>query len=432
MGNTLANIRVDAETWINIYDLSGINPNDDITVQNTGVTDLYYSVSETMPDKDSDKYRIFRRSDTITLEGGETAWVFSPQVDGLINPSSIPILVKFPANYLIEVAKGNIPGASIVTITGRSGHLGSSIEDIWGGGDLFTLDYDSETSPFEAGLDLVGSTSGATARIVIVDGSLLTIRSIDGIFESEIITDSGGGSATTSGDIIALALKVDATSGEQWEVLCESDEDSSSGVGVRTIVVVYIDGDGNEQVEVVPTNGHTASLFSTDNALCPRIVASLTYGAKTNPISAKCNNGYIVIREVTTKQLRATMVFNDKTPGSEFGVNIAQDSHYIVPAGKTGFITNVFTNVSKNHEADTVAMVSDSANEGYFSGGESSVYQNSTNVDNTSGLIGISSMSKIKFTSRSNNSAVDINVAYSVLLIDNEEVASVQNNWQEP
>ena len=70
-------------------------------------------------------------------------------------------------------------------------------------------------------------------------------------------------------------------------------------------------------------------------------------------------------------------------------------------------------------------MISDAANEGYLTGGEISVYQNSTDADNTGSLLPISSGSKIKFISRSNNAAVDINIAYSVLLVDNSEVSNV-------
>lgn len=323
-----------------------------------------------------------------------------------------------PSNYLIEVARGNVEGASIVNISARTGHLGSSVEDVWGGGDLFTLDYNTETSPFKAGLVLTGSNSAATAKIVIVDGSLLTVRMIDGDFENEIIADSETGSATTTGTVTPLALKIDATGGEQWEVICEHEDDDSAGIGVQSIVLLYVDGDLNEQVEVLPLSGHTPALLATSDALCPRIVASLTYGSKTNPIAFKCNSGYIVIREVATKNLRGAIAFKDDIAGSEYGINIAQDSHYIVPAGKTAYITKVTTNVSKNHEADTVAMVSDVANEGYFSGGESSVYQNSTSIDNTNSLQSLSSGSKIKFISRSNNESVDLNIAYSILLID--------------
>lgn len=86
MADTLQNITIPAETWVELYAASSIAVGESIAVQNIGTTDLYYSISLTEPPRDSDSYKVFRRVDVITTRPDETAlWVFSPQADGLVN-----------------------------------------------------------------------------------------------------------------------------------------------------------------------------------------------------------------------------------------------------------------------------------------------------------------------------------------------------------
>lgn len=103
MADTLQNISIDAEEWINIYPLASIDAGTPVSIQNTGVSDLYYSISETKPPRNSDKYKIFRRSDTIDLTNNDLfVWVFSPQVDGLINVSLFVSNIEDLLNSLLN------------------------------------------------------------------------------------------------------------------------------------------------------------------------------------------------------------------------------------------------------------------------------------------------------------------------------------------
>lgn len=77
-----------------------------------------------------------------------------------------------------------------------------------------TLAYDTQTGNFTAGLIVTGQSSGATARIQADSDSgatgTLTLVDIDGDFiDNELITDTGGGSATVNGALVAqnAALK---------------------------------------------------------------------------------------------------------------------------------------------------------------------------------------------------------------------------------
>lgn len=86
MADTLQNITIPAETWIELYAASSIAVGESIVIQNIGTTDLYYSISLTEPPRDSDSYKVFRRVDVITTRPDETSiWVFSPQAEGLVN-----------------------------------------------------------------------------------------------------------------------------------------------------------------------------------------------------------------------------------------------------------------------------------------------------------------------------------------------------------
>jgi hypothetical protein len=69
-----------------------------------------------------------------------------------------------------------------------------------------SLAYDSQTANFTAGNIATGQTSGATARIVADSDSgttgTLSLQDVQGDFvDNEIITDTGGGSATVNGAI---------------------------------------------------------------------------------------------------------------------------------------------------------------------------------------------------------------------------------------
>lgn len=90
MTATLQNVTVTAEDWQEVYALTSILAGNPIYIQNIGRTDLFFSISATKPPRDHNAYEIFKRTDRITVEGGDLkVWVFSPQDDGLINTKKI-------------------------------------------------------------------------------------------------------------------------------------------------------------------------------------------------------------------------------------------------------------------------------------------------------------------------------------------------------
>ena len=112
MAETLSNISVIGEKWFNVYIESDIDSGSAINIQNTGVTDLFYSISILEPDRDSDNFRIFKRGEIVEIESGDQAvWVFSTQVDGLINveinPYSVNSLLLSVIDLLQTISDNN-------------------------------------------------------------------------------------------------------------------------------------------------------------------------------------------------------------------------------------------------------------------------------------------------------------------------------------
>lgn len=86
MSHTLPSIKLEAEKWVNVYSLVPIDAGAPIEIQNTGVTDIYYSISDTEPARDTKDYKIFKRGETVVLNNGDiNVWLFSPQCVGLVN-----------------------------------------------------------------------------------------------------------------------------------------------------------------------------------------------------------------------------------------------------------------------------------------------------------------------------------------------------------
>ena len=115
MAETLENIRVIAESYLDVRTTASSPSDLTMLIQNVGVTDLFYSIKETQPAKDSDSFRIFRRGDVITIPPStEPIWVFSTQVDGLINVENVS-----SDNIIEEIIGRNENEISLVAQNGQ-------------------------------------------------------------------------------------------------------------------------------------------------------------------------------------------------------------------------------------------------------------------------------------------------------------------------
>ncbi len=358
---------------------------------------------------------------------GGTHYPIYKQAFGLPDVAPTHVSSNYPlpvSDFYLEVAKGNVAGHSITSVSARNIAVGTVYEDIWGGGALSSLAYDAQSGAFTAGLTVTGTTSNATGVIVIDDDDgatgTLTLRSDTGTFQNdEAITDTSTGAATINGTLSSLGIMTIPTVGETWEIVAESANDASAGTGARTVRVTYLDADHVEQTETVSLSGVTPVVMTATDAFRFISVEVRTWGSATNALYGKCNLGNIVVRDTTSKNIRGVIEFDDTVALDFHGKNISRTSFYTVPAGKTAFITSSFINTSKNHEADILLLLRLPGDDGFTARAQQSVYQNSVEFDFTPRLGRFIEKIDIKFIARTNNAAVDVNIAYALVVVDN-------------
>jgi hypothetical protein len=88
MADTLQNINLPINTWVDIYAATGITVGTAISVQNIGVSDVYLTVLTGEPPIDYDAYNIVQRDNGVRLRndsGDSGAWAMCPNNKGKIN-----------------------------------------------------------------------------------------------------------------------------------------------------------------------------------------------------------------------------------------------------------------------------------------------------------------------------------------------------------
>lgn len=328
-------------------------------------------------------------------------------------------------DFLIEVAKGNVEGHSIVGGASRNPSIGANLEDVWLGGLLSSIPYDAQTGNFTAGLTITGGTSTATAIIVIDDDDgatgTLTIRKISGVFvDDEVITDTSTGSADTNipNGVISLGIFNYPIAGQQWEVVCESVNDSSAGTGARTIDATFLDDVGVLQTETKSLNGHTPVLFTSTDAFRTRELTVKTWGSATNAVFVKANLGTIVVRDTVSKDIMMLINFDDNILGDEHGNNISRIGNFNTVTGTKAYLLYATFNTSKNHQADISALIRSDPDDGFQNVFDISVYQNTVTLDFANRPTQLLPDEDFRFIARSNNNSVDVNVRTSWLIVE--------------
>lgn len=88
MADTLQNITLPENTWVDVYNASGISVGTAISVQNIGVADVYLTVRSTQPPVGYNAYNVVQRDNGVRLrntKGDSGAWAFCPNNVGKIN-----------------------------------------------------------------------------------------------------------------------------------------------------------------------------------------------------------------------------------------------------------------------------------------------------------------------------------------------------------
>ncbi|MCK5127634.1 MAG: hypothetical protein KAR42_15360 [candidate division Zixibacteria bacterium] len=192
MPNNIQHIPIPRNTWVDLYDLSGIAVGEQLIVENVGVCDIYLAVQAAQPDKDHDAYNILKRDDDIRLTnqaGDLGAWAFCNTSAGLIE---------------VSIRDGFQP---LLATTAHDG-LGNPIGSLKGAINVHDADVHdvpiNELLHRHTGIDTtiaVAASAGDTS-ITVVDGSLFADGSSFQIEEGAVIEatfpviNSGGGTNT--------------------------------------------------------------------------------------------------------------------------------------------------------------------------------------------------------------------------------------------
>lgn len=271
MADSPTNISIPVNQWVDLYDLSGIPVGSPITVDNIGDTDVYLSVQATQPPIGHDAYVIIKRD--------------GPPYKNALNASG-------------AWAYANVKGGKL-SVRRVSPQDGFFIEDT-------PLDYATE----------VARNNVPGARLYSIQGR---DEGTDVIFK-----DVWG----SSGSLI-YPIGV-----ETWEVVSDNANDSGSGTGGRTGIVISLDENFNEQITPFVLNGITPVTLANQHLRPQEFIL-------TSAGSNETNLGTITLRQQGGGLIRSIIL-----PGN----SRAFDTHYTIPAGKEGYVLQTFNLFEKNFE----------------------------------------------------------------------------------
>lgn len=196
------------------------------------------------------------------------------------------------------------------------------------------------------------------------------------------------------------------TTGESWEVVSDSIQDSATGTGAATVLVQCLTDDYAEAEEILALDGVTPVAMSTSSAFRFRRALVLTAGSGASV--PKANAGTITFRVAGGGATRAQIL-----PGN----NNTLDSHYTVPAGKVASLVLVYTNINKNEDAEIKLLSTLGDGEIFSQRFAISVYQ-----DSVVGPIPLPApfiaKSDIKVQAKSSNTSAKVSVALQFVVED--------------
>jgi hypothetical protein len=156
------------------------------------------------------------------------------------------------------------------------------------------------------------------------------------------------GKRTASGSVSLQILWPDGTftlppsAGIQMSFVSSSTDDTSAGVGARTVKMVYLDANLNEQSETITMGGTTPVLSVATNIRFIQNLFLLTFGSSKSAVGTiTVSNGGTVYGQVSPGELRCT------------------SSARMVPNGKRLFVNSLYaSSVSGGSSETTVAFSS--------------------------------------------------------------------------
>lgn len=241
MADTLQNASIPQNDWVDLYALTGLAVGTQLTIENSGVCDVYLAVQATKPDKDHSAYNIVKRAPSVNVqntEGDAGAWAYCQGGKGKLSISS-------------PTREGFMP----VNRTNLHDGYGNPIDSFKGGVDVHIADAHDRTinefffkitdvtttlasdvaaqdrvitavssTGFADGdpIDLAGSTVEESTHPIIIDvtGNDITLdRPLDSGFTAGDTVTKLVSNMAVDGSVTPVSFKLSPHIDENWHIL---------------------------------------------------------------------------------------------------------------------------------------------------------------------------------------------------------------------
>ena len=318
-------------------------------------------------------------------------------------------------DFYLEVAKGNVPGHSIVNKFGRNDAIqnASTFEAIWNGGGAYTGHDATVAETLEC---FAGNTEDAGTVLssgTLTGGSTTTLIDTGATFSSDGVaagdvcindTQSDHGivvSLTGETQINVLRMNVGTTnaSGDTYRIVTKA----STGSPVLKLKNLLRTGFANSTTEYIVLNGTNAVDTVGTYLRCSR---------------GRCH-GEVNTNAITVRQKTTTANVMMVLPIGYGSTMIAADT---IPAGKTGYIIRVFASLSGKTNADAVVRWKvREVNDSFQTQEEFALQGNGTtfaerNYDTPKGPY--QEMSDIFVEASADTNSTGVSAAWSILYVD--------------
>jgi len=194
------------------------------------------------------------------------------------------------------------------------------------------------------------------------------------------------------------------TAGETWELVSADLNDASAGTGARTVLVISMDTNYNENQQIVTLNGTTPVALTGSDHFKPVLAVVLTAG------SGEENAGII------TLQVSGAGAERNIIPAGDV---LSVDGHFTVPAGKTLFFRQVVTYLPKNVDGDVrVRTKSNAPDAAWVTAGDLPYYQNNFALP-IMALISVPEKTDVNIQARLSSAGGRVQQITEFLLVDN-------------
>lgn len=195
-----------------------------------------------------------------------------------------------------------------------------------------------------------------------------------------------------------------STSGEQWEIVSTSANDTSAGTGARTLLLTYLDDSYVEQTETLTLNGTTAvTTVATDIfRLVSMAVVSVGSGGQ--------NEGDITLQVAGggTGKGQIQAQFNNTAHGL-----------YTVPDGFTAYLIWGLGAVQKNKDCRISFLITNGDAGIFYARLPLNLYQDTFTAGPTAPAGPYTQRTEIQPVAQTENNNTEVSALYQLLLVEN-------------